>query len=81
MSMAGPVRPVAAVAHHGGIPVQQNGKWLIFGKNGRCRGVIARPRVAPPPPGRLADWLLCSARVSSAGRPGGLQDIEHEIEL
>src|SRR3984885_11345744 len=55
-----------AAARHGGIPLQQNGKWLIFGKDSR-RAL----RKSPNSTGRRFALLLCIARVSLAGRPGG----------
>jgi hypothetical protein len=36
----GPTRTFVAAARHGGIPLQQNGKWLIFGKDSRAACVI-----------------------------------------
>src|SRR5580700_8690406 len=60
------MRAFAAAAHHGGTPLQQNGKWLIFGKD--SRGAL---RKFPSSTGRRFALLLCTARVSLAGRPGG----------
>jgi len=54
MNMNGPNAAFAAAAHHGGIPLQQNGKWLIFGKDSRLACVIPGPsqRVRPKWPAR-----------------------------
>src|SRR5580693_6036690 len=60
------MRAFVAAARHGGIPLQQNGKWLIFGKDSR-----AALRKSPISTGRRFALLLCTARVSLVGRPGG----------
>src|SRR5580700_3623791 len=73
------MRTFAAVAHHGGIPLQQNGKWLIFGKDSR-----AALRKSPISTGRRFALLLCTARVSLACRPGGARKSsfsEHSMPL
>src|SRR4029077_2239569 len=60
------MRAFGAAARHGGSPLQQNGKWLIFGKDSRLAW-----KTSPISTGRRSALLLCTARVSLAGRPGG----------
>src|ERR1700692_288946 len=63
------MRAFAAAAHHGGTPLQQNGKWLIFGKD--SRGTLSK---SPISTGRKFALLLCAARVILARRPGGAKN-------
>src|ERR1700722_11874460 len=43
------MRASVAAARHGGIPLQENGKWLIFGKDSRGACVIPGPSEARSP--------------------------------